>query len=488
MRRVCLAFLAVLLLTTACSGERPTLDDSAAREVEPLDSGTPAPGSAAVAEAVTVRLAVPDGWSLDPADAGAASLTNRVVADLLYEGLTTTTDDGLPGPGLAERWFVSDDRLTWTFVLPASLTDGAGETITARHVKASLERVAARGPADQAATALTSISGWTDQMTGNAGGVAGIAAPDDLTVVIQLDAPYELLLDVLASPAFGITGPDDQGGLRTTGAFAGTDEPDVFVAVDPAATVNRLEFVHDGDSPAAAVAAGDADWAVLATGEDAEGLDADVIRHPLELDVAIVARSPIEAVRLGLLGSLDPLTLAGAVDGLTARTNANRPAFETAPEAALVDVPAGELQGLGEAVVDQLETAGITVLPIASTPEEFAARVAAGDALLFPIVVAGGTGPASAVLRFGVPGATDDMFGPQSSARAELAEAVVTELDVQQRALFIEALERTLVDEGLLLPVGQFEVRVALSHRLDGLRHRSDGTLDLSTVGIADQP
>jgi hypothetical protein len=210
------------------------------------------------------------------------------------------------------------------------------------------------------------------------------------------------------------------------------------------------------------------------------------VRQPLELEVAIVARSPIEDVRLGLLGSFNPLSLARAVDGLTARAGASPPEGGVPPDAALVEIPSGALQGLSEAIVEQLESAGIAVLPVASELDGFAARVAAGDALLFPIVVAGGTGPASAVLRLGVPGATDDAFGPQSPARAELAEAVVTELDVEQRALFIEALERTLVDEGLLLPIGQFEVRVALSHRLDGLRHRADGTLDLSAVKVAD--
>ena len=68
-----------------------------------------------------------------------------------------------------------------------------------------------------------------------------------------------------------------------------------------------------------------------------------------------------------------------------------------------------------------------------------------------------------------------------------LAEAVVSELDIEQRDLLIDALERSLIDSGLLLPIGQFEVRVALGHRLDGLRHRADGTLDLSEVRPAER-
>lgn len=485
MRHVLLAILALLPLTSACAGERPALDESAAREVEALDPASEAAGNEATEESLTVRLAVPEDWSLDPADAGAASLTNRVVADLLYEGLTSFTEAGVPAPALAERWFVSDDRLTWTFVLSESLADGAGDPINARHVKSSLERVAARGPADQAATALTVISGWTDAMTGRAGGVAGISAPNSTTLVIRLDAPFELLLDVLASPAFGITGPGDDANLRNTGAFAATDDPAVFATTDPDSAVARVEFVSDVRSPAAALADGAADWAVLDTGEGAVGLDADIIRQPLELELAVVVRSPIEEARLGLLASLDSLSLASVIDGLTARSNGPQPDVGAAPDVALVEIPSGELQRLSEAIIEQLESAGITVLPIASAVNDFAGRVAGGEALLFPIVVAGGTGPASAVLRFGVPGATDDVFGPQSPARAELAEAVVTEFDIEQRGVFIEALERTLINEGLLLPIGQFEVRVALSHRLEGMRHRADGTLDLSAVAFA---
>lgn len=481
MRRVCIAFLAFLLLTSACAGDRPTLDEGAAREVDAVDPTT----SAGTDTPLTVRLAVADGWSLDPADAGAASITNRVVADLLYEGLTAIGADGRPEPALAERWFVSDDRTTWTFVLPDTLVDSDGETITSRDVKDSLERVAARGPADQAAGALTMISGWNDRMTGAAGGVAGISAPDATTLVIRLESPYELLLDVLASPAFGVTGETAEGTLRTTGAFTGTDDPLVFAAVDLADVVGRIELVITGDSPAAAVSSGDADWGVLETGEGAGGMNADVVRQPLDLEVAIVARSPVEEVRLGLLGTLEPLLLAGSVAGLTARAADTVPAVDTVPGAALVDVPMGPLEALGQAVVDQLEEAGVTVLAVESASDEFAARVAGGDALLFPIVSAGGTGPASALLRIAAPGAGDDVFGPQSDDRAELAEAVATELDLEQRALFVDALERSLIDAGLLLPIGQFEVRVALGHRLDGLVHRADGTLDVSAVELA---
>jgi len=486
MRRVCLAFLVILLLTTACAGERPSLEDSAAREVDAIAAASESSSTTAPVDGrPSLRLAVPEGWSLDPADAGPASLTNRVLAGLLYEGITAIGPDGGAEPGLADRWFVSDDRLTWTFVFPEGLADADDEPITARNVKSSLERIAARGGADHAATALTMITGWSDQMDGTARGVAGISAPDELTLVIRLDSPFELLLDVLASPAFGITGEQFEGGLRLTGAFASTDEADRFVSRDAGNPVREIVLVADPDGSAAAFAAGEVDWAVLSPADSSADLDGDIVRQPLDIELAMVARSPTREARLGALNALEPLLLAGAVEGLTARTTPSSATEGEAPAAVLLDLPSGSLDALADALVSQLEAAGVQVVAAAAEPDAFANRVASGDALLFPIVIAGGTGPASAALRLGVPGASDDVFGPESEARAELAQAVTTELDTDQRDLFVAALEQALIDDGLLLPIGRYEVRVAIGPRLEGLRHRDDGTLDLTAVRTA---
>ena len=427
-------------------------------------------------------MAVVGEWSGDPADVGPASLTNRALADFLFEGLSRLDALGRPEAALAERWFVSDDRLTWTFVLPDGLTDGLGEPLTARDVKQSLGRVAARGPADQAAIALTAVMGWTDRMNGDAGGVAGISAPDETTLVIRLSAPFELLPAVLASPPFGISGATADGTVRTTGAYRYGDDPDVLVAVSDTETVGRIELVRTDGDPTDLIAAGRVDWAVLPPGALAEGLPADVIRQPLELDIVLVARFGNRDERLGLLAIVEPLLLATEVEALSPRVTPRAIEAPPAPDAALVDVPLGILASLGEAIVAQLEDAGLTVVAVLSSTEDFAARVASGDAVLFPAVVAGGMGSARGILRFATPGAVDDFFGPASEVRTELAAAVAAETDPDQRALFIDALERVLIDDGLLLPIGRFEVRVAVGNGVPGLRHRVDGTVELSGV------
>lgn len=483
MRRVWLSVLAFVAFATACGGgDRPSFDESAAREVdeaETSDSGDPA------GERVTLRIAVPTGWSMDPADAGPASVTNRIVADLLYEGLVSIDTSGEIQPGLADRWFVDEARTTWTFVLGAAVVDGGGEFITARDVKLSLERIAARGPADQTALALTAISGWHDRMTGAAGGVAGIAAPDATTLVIRLDHPFEPLLEVLADPAFGVTGVDDSGLLRTTGGYRRAEDPALLIAVDSSASVATVELVsHDG-GPAAAMAAGAADWAVLPIGASSSGLDADIIRQPLDVELAVVARLDDREARLGVMALLEPLLLAGEVPGLTARAVVAADAPGSTPAAIRVDVPIGPLEPLGEAIAAQLLAGDVLSVAEPLDGATFATRLADGSAHVFPMVIADPARGATGIVRLASPGGADDVFGPESSTRTELVAAVNAEVNPVQRGLFVEALERSLIDDGFLLPIGRYEVRLAVGLRLDGLRHRVDGTLDLSNVEVA---
>ena len=78
------------------------------------------------------------------------------------------------------------------------------------------------------------------------------------------------------------------------------------------------------------------------------------------------------------------------------------------------------------------------------------------------------------------PGGADDGFGVEAEARAELVDAILAEPDPAERAALVNALERLLLEEGLLLPIATFEVRVGVGEDMDALRIRADGTLDLS--------
>ncbi len=327
---------------------------------------------------------------------------------------------------------------------------------------------------------LVIVVGWTEHMDGAAGGVAGLSALDDATLVVRLTEPFEPILDVLADPAFGISGVGDSGLLRTTGLYLRGDEPSQLLAREETAPVSEIELVSHDDRARAAIADWESDWVVLTSSDRSDGLDADVIRLPLGIQLAIVSRLDSEQERLGALAALEPLLLAGEVAGLTARPVSGSTSSGALPAALVVDVPIGPLD---DAMSAQLVAAGVEAVAIPTERAVFSARVASGEAAMFPVVVPGGL---NGLLQLGTPGRVDHVFGSNSEARAELAQAVRAEVDPAQRGIFLAALERALIEDGLLLPIGRFEVRVAISQRLDGRRHRADGTLDLSGVRFAE--
>ncbi len=82
-------------------------------------------------------------------------------------------------PRLAESWEVSDDGTTYTFNLRDGVTFHNGEAMTSDDVVFSLERA-------------TTTPG--SQIEFLAGKIDSIAAPDDLTVVVQMNEPWPYLL------------------------------------------------------------------------------------------------------------------------------------------------------------------------------------------------------------------------------------------------------------------------------------------------------
>jgi ABC-type transport system substrate-binding protein len=70
-------------------------------------------------------------------------------------------EKGGVGPGVAERWAMSEDGLSWTFYLRAGQLFHNGDPLTAHDVKVSLERqmspksLAASTPSCSAARART---------------------------------------------------------------------------------------------------------------------------------------------------------------------------------------------------------------------------------------------------------------------------------------------------------------------------------------------
>ncbi len=493
-RSVVVITLALAVVASACGAERPALESGSGlpRVVVPgasdgsVSDGPSVSGSVGQqSERVTVRLAVPVGWSFDPADAGPASISNRVMADLLFEGLTSRDGSGGVAPGLAQRMDTSPDRLEWTFVLPAGLKDGEGRSIKAADVAASLNRVATRGAADQAATALTAVSGWMQVVSGERTAVSGIKVVDDTTIRIDLDRPFELLPDVLASPAFGISIERPDGTIGTTGSFAPTADPTIFRSVSADSAVEFVQLEEYAGDVMPAVTGGLVDWAVVPPGELIDELPGDVIREPLDMRLGFVVRLPDRAQRLGLGALLEPLVLAESVPGLSALASPSVEGPSGLPEQVVVDAPEGRLGDAASVAVEQMRLGGVDAELRISTPAEFAKRVVSGDAEVFPTMVVGGTGIAGGTLRFFAQGGVDDPIGGYLADRSSLGDTIATSTNPMERAAAVKSLEKMVLDSGLVKLVGRWEVTVAIGPRLTGLRQRADGTLDLTRAALA---
>ncbi len=137
--------------------------------------------------------------SLDPAAAGSQPETN-ILGDLMV-GLTTLDARGKPIPGMAERWEISRDGLTWTFHLrKAQWSDGA--PVTAQDFVSGWRRLLDPKTASRTAAMLWPIKNARAVSTGALPPSAlGAKARDPRTVTVALEYPAPYLPELLAHPS-----------------------------------------------------------------------------------------------------------------------------------------------------------------------------------------------------------------------------------------------------------------------------------------------
>ena len=148
-----------------------------------------------------------DPRSLDPALSTDVP-TGRAVS-YLFDGLTRFATDGTLEPGLAERWEISPDGLTYTFHLRTGVTFHDGKPFAARHVVQSFQRVLDPTSRGGRGFPLYGIKGARSYAEGK-GTALGLAAPDDSTLVVTLEAPLATFLKLLALPVASVV-PDSAG-------------------------------------------------------------------------------------------------------------------------------------------------------------------------------------------------------------------------------------------------------------------------------------
>ena len=153
--------------------------------------------SPAVAETVLriANLAEPE--SLDPHKTFVTAEFN-IQHSNLFEGLVVLDPKGNVTPGVAESWTVSEDGLTYRFKLRANARWSNGDPVTAGDFVFSLRRVEDPGTLSRLAQVLYPIKNAEQVNTGKLDATAlGVAAPDERTVEITLNAPTPYFLQVL---------------------------------------------------------------------------------------------------------------------------------------------------------------------------------------------------------------------------------------------------------------------------------------------------
>jgi peptide/nickel transport system substrate-binding protein len=153
---------------------------------------------------------------------GPLPASDAVLLENVAQGLVRFDAGGNIVPGLAERWNVSDDGLSYIFRI-ASTKWPNGEKVTAQQVARLLKRELAQRSRNSLRDSL--------------GAIQDVVAMTDRVIEIQLVAPRPNLLSLLAQPEFAIlrgssgTGPftavwtaGPGGELRLTRAISGSDE------------------------------------------------------------------------------------------------------------------------------------------------------------------------------------------------------------------------------------------------------------------------
>ncbi len=140
--------------------------------------------------------------SIDP-----AIVTDQVgmrISSALFEGLCRIREDGKPEPGVAERWEISPDRLTYTFHLRANAKWSNGDPFTASDFVHSWKRVLDPAFGADYASQLYVIAGAQAFNEGSESDFAtvGVRALDDRTLEVQLVNPTPYFIDLCAFATF----------------------------------------------------------------------------------------------------------------------------------------------------------------------------------------------------------------------------------------------------------------------------------------------
>jgi ABC-type transport system substrate-binding protein len=182
--------LAALLALPGC--ERP----SAPEPAPPSPDTSPSTAPSASAEPTTFRYGLEGLDSLLPGDA--AEPGALVVADTLYDSLTSYAPEGGVRQAAAVAWRADEGGRVWTFTLRPDAIFSDGAPVTAEDFVFGWSLAAARG---RAGYHLEEVEGYAAVREGSAPTLSGLTAPDPRTLVVRLSTPQADFPSVAAHPA-----------------------------------------------------------------------------------------------------------------------------------------------------------------------------------------------------------------------------------------------------------------------------------------------
>ena len=145
----------------------------------------------------------PEPNSIDPALNTTVDGATLVIH--AFEGLMILDKDGVPVPGQAEKYTVSDDGLTYTFTLRDDLKWSDGSKLTAEDFVYSWNRAVSPETAADYSYMYECIKGYdtaTLPATDEGRAPLAVEAKDEKTIVVTLNAPTPYFLELCAFPAF----------------------------------------------------------------------------------------------------------------------------------------------------------------------------------------------------------------------------------------------------------------------------------------------
>jgi oligopeptide transport system substrate-binding protein len=155
-------------------------------------------GGAAGGPPILRRGTANEPRSLDPhfvpGNAGAALMYD------MFEGLVAVGASGELIPGLADSYTVSPDGIVYTFRLRDSLKWSDGSPLTAEDFVYSFRRSVDPTQATRSGRVLSAVKNFRAILRGQKSpDQLGVSAPDEQTVVIELESPTSYFADAIAS-------------------------------------------------------------------------------------------------------------------------------------------------------------------------------------------------------------------------------------------------------------------------------------------------